>query len=204
MSEPSIVYIHGFNSAPDSIKARQLVTALTRLGLADRLRVPALDHQPRQAIVQLEEYVQQLGQPLLVGSSLGGYFATHLTERYGVPSVLINPVVNPHLWDLTAYLKDWVDPGTGEVWAFTQDHIQALAELEVLQLKDPSRYHVWLQTEDEVLDYRLAERFFQASHLDVIPGGDHHFQGFAQRIPTLLQLAGFDPQLWRNADFSDL
>ncbi|WP_312290092.1 YqiA/YcfP family alpha/beta fold hydrolase, partial [Stutzerimonas nitrititolerans] len=79
--QPAILYIHGLNSSPLSQKASQLSAALERIGMADRLRVPALHHHPRQALVQLEEALTELGRPLLVGSSLGGYYATHLAER---------------------------------------------------------------------------------------------------------------------------
>src|SRR3546814_12000641 len=50
----SILYIHGFNSAPASTKASQLIDVMARLGLSDQLLVPALHHHPRQAIGQLE------------------------------------------------------------------------------------------------------------------------------------------------------
>ncbi len=73
----SILYIHGFNSSPLSKKACQLVEVMERLGLSEHLRVPALHHHPRQAIEQLEQAIAELGRPLLVGSSLGGYYATH-------------------------------------------------------------------------------------------------------------------------------
>ncbi len=80
----SILYIHGFNSSPLSKKARQLEAVMQALGLAERLRVPALHHHPRQAIAQLEAAIAELGTPLLVGSSLGGYYATYLAERHGL------------------------------------------------------------------------------------------------------------------------
>ena len=83
----SILYIHGFNSAPASNKASQLTTVMGTLGLSDQLRVPALHHHPRQAILQLEQAIAQLGRPLLVGSSLGGYYATHLAERHGLKAL---------------------------------------------------------------------------------------------------------------------
>ena len=86
-----LLYIHGFNSSPESQKARQLAALMQRLGLAGRLRVPALHHHPREAIAQLEAALAELGRPVLVGSSLGGYYATLLAERHGLRAVLINP-----------------------------------------------------------------------------------------------------------------
>src|SRR5690606_25463899 len=131
-----------------SRKARQLEAVMQQLGLAERLRVPALHHQPRQAIAQLETAIDELGAPLLVGSSLGGYYATHLAERHGLKALLINPAVAPHrLFD--GYLGTQRNLYTDETWELTLDHVQALAELEVPPPQDASRYQVWLQTADE-------------------------------------------------------
>ncbi|MGH8354283.1 MAG: YqiA/YcfP family alpha/beta fold hydrolase [Pseudomonas sp.] len=199
----SLLYIHGLNSSPASHKAQQLQAAMTRLGLAERLRVPALDHHPRRAIAQLEAAIAELGRPVLVGSSLGGYYATHLAERHGLKALLINPAVRPHLL-FDGHLGPQQNYYSGEAWELTADHVAALAELEVPPPQDPARYQVWLQTADETLDYRQAERYYRACALRIQAGGDHGFQGFAARLPALLSFAGFDPQLWRDFDFSDL
>ncbi len=197
----SILYIHGFNSAPSSKKACQLVEVMQQIGLAGQLRVPALHHHPRQAIAQLEADIAELESPLLVGSSLGGYYATHLAERHGLKALLINPAVNPHqLFD--GYLGPQKNLYTGETWELTHDHVQALAELEVAAPTDAARYQVWLQTADETLDYRRAEQFYRACALRIQAGGDHSFQGFAERLPALLSFAGIDPQQYQSLDFS--
>ncbi len=199
----SVLYLHGLNSSPDSQKARQLSAAFERMGLSDRLRVPALHHHPREAIAQLDIVIAELGRPVLVGSSLGGYYATHLAERHGLKALLINPAVNPHrLFD--GHLGPQTNLYSGEVWLLTEDHVAALAELEVPAPADAQRYQVWLQTADETLDYRHAERFYEGCALRIQAGGDHGFQGFAQRLPALLAFAGFDPAHWRDVDFSDL
>jgi len=201
--QPAILYIHGLNSSPLSQKASQLSAALERIGMADRLRVPALHHHPRQALVQLEEALTELGRPLLVGSSLGGYYATHLAERHGLKALLINPAVTPHR-RFDGYLGPQTNLYSGEVWDLTEDHVVALGELEVPPPQDAERYQVWLQTGDETLDYRDAEAFYRGCALRIQAGGDHGFQGFAERLPALLAFAGFDPALWLEQDFSDL
>ena len=201
--QPSILYIHGLNSSPASHKARQLSALMQRLGLAERLRVPALHHHPRQAIGQLEAAIAELGRPVLVGSSLGGYYATHLAERHGLKAVLINPAVAPHrLFD--GRLGPQKNYYSDETWELTAEHVMALAELEVPPPQDPTRYQVWLQTADETLDYRQAERYYRACALRVEAGGDHGFQNFPAHLPALLAFAGFPAQLWRDIDFSDL
>ena len=197
----SILYIHGFNSSPLSTKARQLEAVMQQLGLSGQLRAPALHHHPRQAMVQLEAAIAELGAPLLVGSSLGGYYATHLAERHGLKALLVNPAVTPHK-RFDGYLGSQRNHYTGETWELTHDHVQALAELEVPAPEDPSRYQVWLQTADETLDYRHAERYYRACALRIQAGGDHSYQGFAAQLPALLAFAGIARQQYAALDFS--
>ena len=199
----SILYIHGLNSSPASRKAQQLLAAMRRIGLQAQLRMPALHHHPRQAMVQLQAAVAELGRPLLVGSSLGGFYATYLAEQHGLDALLINPAVRPHrLFGGKEELQ--TNYYTGETWLLTHDHVAALAELEIPEPRDAKRYRVWLQTADETLDYRQAEAFYAGCSLDIQEGGDHSYQGFARRIPEILTLAGFDPALWADFDFSTL
>lgn len=200
---PTLLYLHGFNSSPASKKARQLVHACEQLGVAGQLRVPALHHHPREAIAQCEQAIAELGAPLLIGSSLGGYYATHLVERHGLKALLINPAVLPHT-RFDGYLGPQQNLYSGETWQLTLEHIQALAALEVPAPQDPRRFQVWLQTADETLDYRQAQAWYRACALRIQPGGDHSYQGFAAQLPALLAFAGFDPGLWRDHDFSDL
>ena len=201
MSAP-ILYIHGLNSSPASLKARQLIAVMQRMGLADQLRVPELHHHPRQAIAQLQADIDALGgTPLLVGSSLGGYYATHLAERLGLKALLINPAVNPH-----KLFKGVLGPQTnyynGQTWDLTLDHIAALKELEVPPPRSAERYQVWLQTGDETLDYRHAEVFYEGCDLRIEVGGDHGFQGFAEHLPQLFAYAGIAAKAWEGIDFA--
>ncbi|MGP8543931.1 YqiA/YcfP family alpha/beta fold hydrolase [Pseudomonas protegens] len=199
----SILYIHGFNSAPASTKASQLRQVMEQIGLAGQLQVPALHHHPRQAIGQLEQAIAELGRPLLVGSSLGGYYATHLAERYGLKALLINPAVSPHrMFD--GYLGTQKNLYTDETWELTHDHVAALAALEVAPPQDPERYQVWLQTGDETLDYRSAERYYRACALRIQAGGDHSFQGFAGQLPAMLNFAGITADQYQVIDFTAL
>jgi predicted esterase YcpF (UPF0227 family) len=197
-----ILYIHGLNSSPASLKARQLTAVMQRMGLADQLRVPELHHHPRQAIAQLQVDIDALGgTPLLVGSSLGGYYATHLAERLGLKALLINPAVNPH-----KLFKGVLGPQTnyynGQTWDLTLDHIAALKELEVPPPRSAERYQVWLQTGDETLDYRHAQLFYEGCDLRIEVGGDHGFQGFAEHLPQLFAYAGIAAKAWEGIDFA--
>ena len=199
----SILYIHGFNSAPESKKATQLSSLMQRIGCSDQLRVPALHHHPREAIAQLQAAISDLGRPLLVGSSLGGYYATWLAEQHGLKALLVNPAVSPHrMFD--GYLGTQTNLYSGQTWELTHDHVTALAELEVAAPQDPERYQVWLQTADETLDYRLAEKYYKACALRIQAGGDHSYQGFAQQLPALLNFAGIGAEQYQTIDFAAL
>lgn len=186
---PTLIYIHGFNSSPASHKARELVAACAGLGLAAQLRVPALHHDPRQAIAQLEAEIAGAGRPVLVGSSLGGYYATHLAERHGLRALLINPAVRVQRY-FDRYLGPQQNFYSGERWELTREHVAALAALEVPPPQSPERFVVWLQTGDETLDYRDAADYYRHCTVEIEAGGDHGYQGFAARIPELLAFAG--------------
>lgn len=163
--------------------------------------MPALHHHPRQAIVQLQALVAELGDPVLVGSSLGGFYATYLAEQHGLKALLINPAVKPHL-RFDGYLGPQRTTTATRPGAATADHVHALAELEVAPPLDASRYQVWLQTGDETLDYRDAERYYRACALRIQAGGDHGFQGFTEHLPALFAFADISATLWRDTDFS--
>ena len=92
---PSLVYIHGFNSSPASFKAGVLRDVFERAGAGDRLHTPALPPEPRRAMATLEATLAAAGPCALLGSSLGGFYATWLAEHHDLRAVLVNPAVRP-------------------------------------------------------------------------------------------------------------
>ena len=194
MNDPLLIYLHGFNSSPQSWKAQQLLDYLTQRDLAHHYAVPALNYRPDDAIRQLEQQLDTLlpeRQVTLIGSSLGGYYASYLVERYAVNAVLINPAVTPY-----RLLDDVVGRNTnlysGEEYDLTPELVNSLRAYEVDTLRDPSRYRVYLQTADETLDYREAEAKYRACPLFIEQGGSHGYEGFERIIPEILAFAGFD------------
>ncbi|MDA8095015.1 MAG: esterase [Betaproteobacteria bacterium] len=184
-----IVYLHGFNSSPGSTKARALEEAMAADGRQDRLRVPKLPHRPSCAIRVIEAAIGACAQtPTLVGSSLGGYYATYLAETMGLKAVLINPAVRP-LDLLPGLLGPQRNAYTGEEWVLTQTHIDDLARLDVPAITDPARYLLLTQTGDEVLDYVQGCEKFAGARQVVIPGGNHAFAEFSRYIPMILAFA---------------
>jgi len=187
---PGVLYLHGLNSSPESFKAQQLIKHWQQAGLPpDKLHVPALPNDPLQAMAELELWIADNSNTVLIGSSLGGYYATFLAEKYNCKALLINPAVQPCL-RFHEYLGPQHNFHTGETWYMTKDYVHALAQLETAPPQDSERYWVWLQTGDETLDYRDAETFYRHCRLDIREGGDHSYQGFTERIPELLAFAG--------------
>ena len=103
-----LIYIHGFNSSAQSFKARLLRERMTALGRGGECACPELAHRPAQAMAQLEALLAAApaaARPALIGSSLGGFYATWLAEQHGLRAVLVNPAVRP--WEL---LRDYLGP----------------------------------------------------------------------------------------------
>ena len=91
-----LIYIHGFNSSPASAKAQLVKARLEAKGRGAEYAAPALPHSPARAAEMLDRLVRQHPGAALVGSSLGGYYATYLAEKYGLKAALLNPAVRPY------------------------------------------------------------------------------------------------------------
>ena len=183
-----IVYLHGFNSSPQSHKAQLLQRYMSERGRAQEYACPALPHMPREALRLIRSVVGKKSV-CYVGSSLGGFYATHLVETQGGKAVLINPAIDPHV-GLGAYLGTQKNLYTGEPYELTNEHLAQWRELYVPRIT-PDRYLLLVETGDEVLDYRRAvERYAGAEQL-VIPGGDHSLRSFPDHLASILRFAGY-------------
>ncbi|MES2607035.1 MAG: YqiA/YcfP family alpha/beta fold hydrolase, partial [Pseudomonadota bacterium] len=157
---PRVIYLHGFNSSPASLKARQFVD-YCKLHHIESV-VPVLSYDPAVAMQTAISCInEQVTLPsLLIGSSLGGYYATWLTEKFGIKSALVNPAVSPCDNFNREFLGHQRNYYSGEEYEFTLAHVESLRQLEVKRLSNPRNYLLLVQTGDEVLDYRLAvERY---------------------------------------------
>ncbi len=181
-----LIYVHGFNSSALSYKAGLLREYLAKLGLADRYACPELSHRPKQAMAQLEALIAPLDPRgvTLVGSSLGGFYATSLVERFGARAVLVNPAVRPYEL-LAPYTGPQKNLYTGETYEFTPRHIEELRALEV-DAVTPDRYLLITASGDEVLDYRAGVERYAGCEQIVVPGGDHGFREFAAYLDTVV------------------
>jgi predicted esterase YcpF (UPF0227 family) len=186
-----IIYLHGFNSSPHSHKAKLLGRYMAERGLAAQYACPALAPLAGDAIAAVESLMSERpGEAVcLVGSSLGGFYATYLAEKHAVRAVLINPAIDPHV-GLRAYLGVQKNLHTGEPYHLTEAYLRDWANLYTGQLT-PERYLLLVETGDEVLDYRKAVARYAGAQQDVITGGDHSLQSFPRHLPRILRFAGF-------------
>jgi predicted esterase YcpF (UPF0227 family) len=186
--QKALVYIHGFNSSPASFKARLLQAALAQRAPEMTFLAPALPHAPAAAARLLDELTAAHPGAMLVGSSLGGYYATWLAERHGLRAVLLNPAVRPYAL-LAGHLGMQTNLYSGEQYEFTRAHVDELRALEVAALT-PQRYLLMVETGDEVLDYRQAVDRYRGAQQCVIEGGDHGLSDFAQHLDAVLEFCG--------------
>lgn len=185
-----LIYIHGFNSSAASMKARLVEVRMAELGRAAEFACPDLDHGPQRAIAQLEALIETArpAPVALIGSSLGGYYATYLAEKHALRAVLLNPAVRPYTL-LGDYIGTQRNLHTGVEYVFTAEHVAALRALEVERIT-PAHYSLIVTTGDEVLDYRAAVARYRGCEQIVITGGDHGLAAFAGYVDRALQFCG--------------
>jgi uncharacterized protein len=181
-----IVYLHGFNSSPASGKAKRLGEHMAGLGRQTDYFCPALPNSPLEAIAHVEAgLAQHKGPVTLIGSSLGGFYATHLAEKHGWKAVLVNPAVHAHIL-MRSSLGPQTNWHTGEKWTLTEAHLAELATMDAAAITRPERYLLLVQTGDEVLDYRDAVAYYAGATQIIEDGGDHGFAGFERHFRTIL------------------
>lgn len=164
--------------------------ALTRLGQGANYFCPQLPAEPLAAMDLVERAVAACAAPpTLVGSSLGGFYATWLAERHNCRAVLLNPAVIAPI-SLEKYIGPQTNLYTGEIFDFTAQHLEQLRGLEVVRITRPERYLLVVETGDELLDYRAAVERYMGANMIVRAGGDHSLASFSEHLPAILKFAG--------------
>jgi predicted esterase YcpF (UPF0227 family) len=189
VATPRILYLHGFCSSPASWKARLLGERLSAAGLGDSFVCPLLSPVPLAAIATAEALLASSDGPTtLVGSSLGGYYASWLAEKHDLRAVLINPAVMAPVL-LAGLVGTHNNFHTGETFEFTGEHVEQLCALDT-PCVTPSRYLLLVETGDEVLDYRRAVARYAGSCQRILKGGDHSFTRFPDLVPQIIEFCG--------------
>jgi predicted esterase YcpF (UPF0227 family) len=155
-------------------------------GLAGRYVCPALPARASEALERIQPHLERA--TCLVGSSLGGFYATWLAEKHGLKAVLINPAIEPHV-GLRTRLGPQENLYTGERYELTEAHLREWQAIYAPRVT-ASRYLLLVETGDEVLDYRQALERYAGCEQVVVQGGDHTLQSFPQHLSRILRFAG--------------
>ena len=190
-----ILYLHGFRSSPLSVKARLIGRRLQALGRAEQYLCPQLPASPKQAmelvlaLVAAHKLPDPATQLAIIGSSLGGYYATWLAERFGCRAVLLNPAVAPlkaleqQVGLHSAYHSD-------QPFLFRPGYIGELDAFAIDRISRPERYFLLAASGDEVLDYRTMLAHYRGARQHVIEGSDHGISGFEEYVDQVLGFCG--------------
>ncbi|PHV07694.1 esterase [Janthinobacterium sp. BJB412] len=186
-----ILYLHGFRSSPSSMKARLVGERMAELGLAADFVCPQLPASPAAAMALALDLVEGVpaDQLCLIGSSLGGYYATWLAERIGCRAVVLNPAVTP-LRNLDQHVGVTTQFHSDQPFEFKQEYLAELDALAVEQISRPERYFLIAASGDEVLDYRDMLAHYAGARQQVIEGSDHAIGEFAEHVAPVLAFCG--------------
>ena len=190
-----ILYLHGFRSSPDSFKARLMADAMAARGLTEAWACPQLPASPREAIdLALGLARDQLTHATspreltVIGSSLGGFYATWIAEQLGCKAVLLNPAVHAAR-DLATQVGEHHMYHSGAPFVFLPEYVDELAAIHAPRITQPDRYFLLAATGDEVLDWREMRDRYAGCRQRIVQGSDHGLSDFADWMPEVLEFA---------------
>jgi predicted esterase YcpF (UPF0227 family) len=192
-----VIYLHGFLSSPKSDKAQLVAGHVARNYPNIKLHVPSLPGIPTKAVEVVEHLINTIfcnnntnkdtpnNTLKFIGSSMGGFLSTYFVETYGGKAVLVNPAVEPFKL-LKNYFGEHTNPYTDEVFTIDKNSVAQLIKLNKITKKNDPNYLVYLQKEDETLDYRLAEMKYGSDRCIVEDGGNHSFVGLDKYLSDII------------------
>lgn len=190
-----ILYLHGFRSSPESFKARMMADAMAERGLNEAWACPQLPASPREAIDlamgMARDRLASAASPrelTVIGSSLGGFYATWIAEQLGCKAVLLNPAVNAAR-DLATQVGEHHMYHSGAPFVFLPEYVAELAAIHAPRITQPDRYFLVAATGDEVLDWREMRDRYAGCRQRIVQGSDHGLSDFADWMPEVLEFA---------------
>lgn len=191
MNSTLLVYLHGFRSSPRSSKAVLTGEAVKALSSQDHTFewfCPQLFASPKKSIEMIVQHIDHSNAQriVIIGSSLGGYYASYLAEKYHCKAVVLNPAVRaarelaPHVGMLTTY-------DSNEPFDFRPEYIDELKDLQIDQITAPSRYFLIAAKGDELLDWREMVEFYAGANQLVLEGSDHGISEYGELLPKVLK-----------------
>jgi uncharacterized protein len=192
MPTTHLLYLHGFRSSPLSVKAKKMAAVVKQRHPNVHWWCPQLPPSPRAAMALLMNgmagWPKEAGFERLavVGSSLGGFYATAVAEQLGCRAVLLNPAVDPAR-DLTLHIGEqtsWQNPD--EHFFFAPEFVDELRELYAGPLRAPGNYLAVIAKGDEVLDWREMTARYARAQIELLECGDHALSDFDEHLPLIL------------------
>ena len=198
MSTTHLLYLHGFRSSPSSMKAMKVAAWMREHRPDVTWWCPQLPPSPEEAMALVFERIASwpAERMAVIGSSLGGFYATVVAERIGCPAVLLNPAVEPAR-DLAKYIGEIKAWHSDDRFFFRSEFVEQLRALRPASITRPERYLAIIAKGDEVLDWREMHARYAACKLKLLEGGDHALSDFDDHLPEVLRFAGV-----RNRDVS--
>ena len=187
-----VIYLHGFRSSPQSKKGQQLRQYCANYSDI-QVHLPDLNCPPEQVIKQISQQIEYLGleNVVLIGSSLGGFYATYFVAKYACPTVLINPAMQP--WQLFQDLfgAEQIPLKITESWVLDAIQLQQLQSIAEMRLNHADKMLVLLQQGDEILDYHQAQHYYSEVHPSALilteANGNHAMDDFEEKLPFVLE-----------------
>jgi uncharacterized protein len=187
-----VLYLHGFRSSPTSTKARMMASAMRERAPQVVWRCPQLPPSPSAAAQLIEQTAQ--GWPpqgtAVIGSSLGGFYATWLAERLGCKAVMLNPAVHAAR-DLARHVgvqAQWHRPE--ESFEFKAEYVAELRALETTGLGQPQNYFCVIAKGDEVLSWQEMTARYAGATIRLLEGSDHAISDFGEHLGAVMGFLG--------------
>ncbi|WP_201577734.1 YqiA/YcfP family alpha/beta fold hydrolase [Psychrobacter okhotskensis] len=202
----NLIYIHGLDSDANSTKGLLLEKYCQQDHADINVYRPDLNSAPEQVFEQLVKLVTELNKEdktVLIGSSLGGYFSTLVSNHTGCPALLLNPSTQPHVTlqrfsDISVSNKKSSDElshsnvlhTTAGGWEITPADLQWFADHQLVSINYPNKIEVLLKEDDELLSAELSKDFYQTqgATVTVQAGGDHRFTDFGEQLPMVIDM----------------
>lgn len=172
-----ILYIHGFRTTYDSY-----IATIFKEYFKDTLISSDHSHDPELAIQEFEKIIETKNIKGIIASSLGGYYATYLGDKYNLKTVLINPSVEPHI--TTRQYLGIIEKHDGTTFEWKEKHLESLANLWVKTLK-LQNFYLFLKRGDKILDYRVSEKRYKGAKVLIEDGGDHRFSDLRTHLEKI-------------------
>jgi predicted esterase YcpF (UPF0227 family) len=190
MPSTLLVYLHGFRSSPRSSKAVLTGEAIKNLSSSAHpieWYCPQLVASPKASMDMVIDRIEASAHDRLIvmGSSLGGYYANYLAEKYGCKAVVLNPAVRAPR-ELAAHVGMLTSYDTDEPYDFRPEYIDELKHLQIERISNPSRYFLMAAKGDELLDWHEMVDFYQGAEQLVLEGSDHGISEYPEHLSKVL------------------